>query len=123
VRAFEHRVVAKQVAVQVGPWQRQNLFLAFADLIQCRLQQRAAQASGPKSAAGPSASIQSRPAVGLALQHLVAGGQVQVAQQLTYLHAMLGVGFANVLARQARLQQRRLAFEFAQGLAVSVRKA
>ncbi|EPN56582.1 hypothetical protein A235_34406, partial [Pseudomonas syringae pv. actinidiae ICMP 19079] len=46
--------------------------------------------------------------VGLALKHLLTGSQVQVGQQLANLHAMLGIGLADVLARQPRLQQRRL---------------
>ena len=44
---------------------------------------------------------------------------MQVAKQFANLGAMLGVGLTNMLARQARLQQRRLALEFAQGLAVN----
>ena len=46
-----------------------------------------------------------------ALKQLVAGRHMQMAQQLTDLCAVLSIGFANVLARQARLQERRFAFE------------
>ena len=41
------------------------------------------------------------------------------AEQFADLRAMLCVGFLDVLAGQARLQQRRLACQFAQGDAVS----
>ncbi|MNT32059.1 hypothetical protein D3C72_1679210 [compost metagenome] len=58
-------------------------------------------------------------AVGLAFQHLVTGGQVQVAKPFADLHTMLIVDFLDVLAGQPRLQQRRLAGQLAQGHTVS----
>ena len=57
-------------------------------------------------------------AIGLALDHVGLGRQVQMAEQLAHLSAMLRVGFLDVLARQTWLQQRRFAGQFAQGDAV-----
>ncbi|MNE47233.1 hypothetical protein D3C80_1416270 [compost metagenome] len=54
-------------------------------------------------------------AIGLALDHLVFGCQVQMPQQFPDLHTVLRVGDFDVLAGQAWLQQRRLARQLAQG--------
>ncbi|MCY1179462.1 hypothetical protein D9M73_198660 [compost metagenome] len=58
-------------------------------------------------------------AIALALQHSFAGGQVQARQQGADFGAVVGIGLVHMLACQARLQQRRLAGQFAQGFAAS----
>ncbi len=50
-----------------------------------------------------------QPAIRLALHYLLACRQMQIGQQFADLHAMLSIRFTDVLARQARLQQRRFA--------------
>ena len=57
-------------------------------------------------------------AIGLALDHVGLGRQVQMSQQLADLSAMLRVGVLDVLAGQTWLQQRRFAGQFAQRDAV-----
>ena len=57
-------------------------------------------------------------AIGLALDHVGLGRQMQMAEQLAHLSAMLRIGFLDVLACQTWLQQRRFAGQFAQGDAI-----
>ncbi len=57
--------------------------------------------------------------VARAFEDAPAGGGVKVAEQIAHFLAVVGVRLPLVAAGQARLQQRRLAFETAQGLAVA----
>ncbi|MCY1448246.1 hypothetical protein D9M71_649020 [compost metagenome] len=104
--------------MQVGPGQRHDLRLVLAHLVQASLQQLALSGVQARHQFGAGFQHPVQAAVGLALQDLVTGGQVQVPEQLAHLHAVLIVGGLDVFARQPWLQQRRLAGQLSQGHAV-----
>ena len=103
--------------MQVGARQGEDARLQFGHLVQAVAQQRqlfVVQLQGQHRA------FFEHPveaAVAAAFQNLLAGRQVQARQPGADFRAVVGVGLADVLAGQARLQQRRLAGQFAQGLA------
>ena len=119
VRAFEHRVIAEQIGVNVGAWQRENVSLVGFDLAQRVLQQALLRVVKVRNQLRTFGEHPVQPAISLALQHFLAlSGQVQMAEQVANLGAMLCVGFLDMFAGQAWLQQRRFALQFAQGHAV-----
>ncbi|MNF52104.1 hypothetical protein D3C84_334440 [compost metagenome] len=118
MRAFEHRVVAEQVGVNVRPRQCQDFFFLPGDFFQRPLQQVFLFGTEVRQKLRALFQHPVQAAIGFALDHVGLGRQVQMAEQLTHLRAMLRVGLLDVLAGQARLQQRRFARQFAQGHAV-----
>ena len=120
VSAFEHHVVTEQVGVQVGLGQGEDLRLVRGDFRQRRLQQRGLLLVQARQQFGARFQHPVQAPVGAALDDALAGGQVNVRQQLADLGTVLVVRQLDVLARQTRLQQRRLAAQFAQAMPFAV---
>ncbi|MNJ52306.1 hypothetical protein D3C77_476360 [compost metagenome] len=78
--AFEQHVVAEQVGVQVGARQGHDLRVVLSDLVQASLKQLALLGVQARHQLGTGLQHPVQAAVGLALQDLVTGGQVQVAE-------------------------------------------
>ncbi|MCY1431730.1 hypothetical protein D9M71_477060 [compost metagenome] len=103
--------------MQVGPWQGQEAFLHLADFLQRITQQRQRRLVQLQGQGRTFVEHPDQAAVAPALQHPLAGGQVQARQQGADLGTVVGIGFAHMRARQTRLQQCRLLRQLAQGLA------
>ena len=119
VAAFEQRVVAEQVGMQVGARQRpQTIGLRF------QLGERLAQQRQMvfRQAQGHAGALLQHPiesAVAGAVQRRVAGGQVHARQPVAQFRALLCIRPLHMTTRQAGLQQRRLVGESPQGVAVA----
>ena len=95
--------------------QRQNFLFLLSDFFQSPLQQVFLLGIQVRQKLRALFLHPVEAAIGFALDHVGLGRQVQVTEQLADLRAMLRIGLLDVLAGQARLQQRWLAGQFAQG--------
>ncbi|MOA54184.1 hypothetical protein D3C78_1777590 [compost metagenome] len=102
--AFEHRVIAEQVGVDVGPWQCEDFLFLLGDFFQCPLQQIFLLRFEVRKKLRAFFQHPVQAAIGLALDHVGLGRQVQMSKQFTDLDTMLRVRLLDVLAGQARLQ-------------------
>jgi len=85
VRAFEHRVVAEQVGVDIRPWQRQNFLFSLSDFVQRPLQQIALLGVQVREQLRALLQHPVQTTIRLALDHVGLGRQVQMAEQLAHL--------------------------------------
>ncbi|MNR12634.1 hypothetical protein D3C85_1290010 [compost metagenome] len=105
--------------MDIGARQRQDFLFLPGDFFQCLLQQIFLLWIQVRQKLRALFQHPVQATISLALDHVFRlGRQVQMTEQLTDLGTMLRVGLLDVLAGQARLQQRRLAGQFAQRHAI-----